>query len=46
MDHSVKNLVTIKDNINSKLKIFKINKNPKIISVSKTFNLQKILPLK
>ncbi len=45
MDHSVKNLVTIKDNINSKLKIFKINKNPKIIAVSKTFNLQKILPL-
>ncbi len=45
MDHSVKNLVTIKDNINSKLKIFKINKNPKIIAVYKTFNLQKILPL-
>ncbi len=45
MDHTVKNLIKIKDNINSKLEILKINKNPKIIAVSKTFNLDKILPL-
>ncbi len=45
MDHSVKNLVNIKDNINSRLNILKINKIPKIIAVSKTFDLQKILPL-
>ena len=45
MDHSVKNLVNIKDNINSRLNILKINNIPKIIAVSKTFDLQKILPL-
>src|SRR6056300_1154151 len=45
MDHSVKNLINIKNNINSKLEILKINKSPNIIAVSKTFNLEKILPL-
>jgi len=45
MDHSIKNLINIKNNINSNLQIFKINKSPKIIAVSKTFKLDKILPL-
>ena len=45
MDHSVKNLINIKNNINSKLEILKINKSPNIIAVSKTFKLEKILPL-
>ncbi len=45
MDHSVKNLVNIKDNINSRLNDLKINKTPKIIAVSKTFNIERILPL-
>ena len=45
MDHSVKNLINIKNNINSKLEILKINKYPNIIAVSKTFQLEKILPL-
>ena len=45
MDHSVQNLINIKNNINSNLDILKINKSPNIIAVSKTFNLDKILPL-
>jgi len=45
MDHSVKNLINIKNNINSKLEILKINKSPNIIAVSKTIKLEKILPL-
>jgi pyridoxal phosphate enzyme (YggS family) len=45
MDHSVKNLINIKNNINSKLEILKINKYPNIIAVSKTFKLERILPL-
>jgi pyridoxal phosphate enzyme (YggS family) len=45
MDHSVKNLINIKDNISSNLEILKINKFPNIIAVSKTFKLEKILPL-
>ena len=45
MDHSVQNLINIKNNINSNLDILKINKSPNIIAVSKTFKLDKILPL-
>ena len=45
MDHSVQNLINIKNNINSKLKYLKINKCPNIIAVSKTFKLERIMPL-
>ena len=45
MDHSVQNLINIKNNINSKLENLKINKCPNIIAVSKTFKLERILPL-
>ncbi len=45
MDHSVQNFINIKNNINSKLANLKINKSPNIIAVSKTFKLEKILPL-
>lgn len=45
MDHSVKNLINIKNDVNSKLEILKINKSPKIIAVSKTFKLERIIPL-
>ena len=45
MDHSVQNLINIKNNINSKLQNLKINKCPNIIAVSKTFNLERIMPL-
>ena len=45
MDHSIQNLINIKNNIKSKLENLKINKSPKIIAVSKTFKLERILPL-
>ena len=45
MDHSVQNLINIKNNINSKLEYLKINKCPNIIAVSKTFKLERIMPL-
>ena len=45
MDHSVQNLINIKNNINSKLEYLKINKFPNIIAVSKTFKLDRIMPL-
>ena len=45
MDHSVKNLINIKNDVNSKLEILKINKSPKIIAESKTFKLERIIPL-
>ena len=45
MDHSVQNLINIKNNINSKLQNLKINKCPNIIAVSKTFKLERIMPL-
>tara|TARA_Y100001970_G_scaffold147976_1_gene181637 strand:+ start:901 stop:1560 length:660 start_codon:yes stop_codon:yes gene_type:complete len=45
MNHSIQNLINIKNNINSKLRILEINKSPNIIAVSKTFKLEKILPL-
>jgi len=45
MDHSVQNFINIKENISLNLDRLKINKFPKIIAVSKTFKLEKILPL-
>ena len=45
MDHTVQNLINIKNNIDLNLVNLKINKSPNIIAVSKTFGLEKIMPL-
>ena len=45
MHNSVKNLVDINNNIEATLSDLKINNEVKIVAVSKTFNLDKILPL-
>ena len=45
MHNTVQNLVDIQNKINSYLDERKINKVPKIIAVSKTFKIEKILPL-
>ena len=45
MHNTVKNLLDIENNIKVYLKKLNINNNPKIIAVSKTFKLDKILPL-
>ena len=45
MHNSVQNLLNIKKTIKSKLEDLKISKLPKIIAVSKTFKIDKILPL-
>ena len=45
MHNAVKNLLEIKDNIKIQLNKLNINNNPKIIAVSKTFKIDKILPL-
>ena len=45
MHNSVQNLIYIEDLLKSKLNDLDINKLPKIIAVSKTFNIDKILPL-
>ena len=45
MHNTVKNLLDIQDNIKSYLNKFNINNNPKIVAVSKTFEINKILPL-
>ena len=45
MHQIVQNLVNIKDNIKSNLPSQKNQKLPKIIAVSKTFGMDKILPL-
>ncbi len=45
MHNTVQNLVTIKNKINLYLDKYKIDKVPKIIAVSKTFKIEKILPL-
>ena len=45
MDISVKNLLDIENNIKTQLDELKIKNNPKIIAVSKTFEIDKILPL-
>jgi pyridoxal phosphate enzyme (YggS family) len=45
MHNTVKNLLNIEDNINTYLNKLNIDNNPKIIAVSKTFKIDKILPL-
>ena len=45
MHNSVQNLINTTNTIKSKLEDLKISKLPKIIAVSKTFKLDKILPL-
>jgi len=45
MHNTVKNLLEVKNNIKTYLNKPNINKNPKVIAVSKTFTIDKILPL-
>ncbi len=45
MHNTVKNLLNIENNIKIYLNKLKIDNNPKIIAVSKTFKIDKILPL-
>ena len=45
MHNTVKNLLEVKDNIKIQLNKLNINNNPKIVAVSKTFKIDKILPL-
>ena len=45
MHNTVKNLLDIENNINIYLKKLNIINNPKIVAVSKTFKIDKILPL-
>ena len=45
MDNTVKNLIDIKESIKTNLNRLKINTYPKIIAVSKTFKIERILPL-
>ena len=45
MHNTVKNLLDIKNNIQLHLNKQNINNNPKIVAVSKTFKIDKILPL-
>jgi len=45
MDSAVKNLLGIRNKIQNLLQELNINKHPKIIAVSKTFKINKILPL-
>ncbi|WP_440648140.1 YggS family pyridoxal phosphate-dependent enzyme [Candidatus Pelagibacter sp. HIMB1521] len=45
MHNTVKNLLDIDNNIQVNLNKFNINRSPKIIAVSKTFEIDKILPL-
>jgi len=45
MHNTVKNLLDIENNIKTYLNKLNINKNPKVIAVSKTFSIDKVLPL-
>jgi len=45
MHHTVKNLLDIENNIKIHLNELNVNNNPKIVAVSKTFKIDKILPL-
>jgi pyridoxal phosphate enzyme (YggS family) len=45
MHNSVKNLLDIENNIKAYLNKLNINNHPKIVAVSKTFEIDKILPL-
>lgn len=45
MHNTVNNLLNIENNIKASLNKLKINNNPKVVAVSKTFKIDKILPL-
>ena len=45
MHNTVKNLLDIENNIKTHLNELNVNNNPKIVAVSKTFKINKILPL-
>ena len=45
MHNTVKNLLNIENNVKNHLNKLNINCNPKIVAVSKTFKIDKILPL-
>ena len=45
MHHTIKNLLEIENNIKTHLNKLNINNNPKIVAVSKTFKIDKIMPL-
>ena len=45
MHNTVKNLLNIENNIKNHLNKLNINYNPKIVAISKTFKIDKILPL-
>ena len=45
MHSTIKNLLYINNNIKVYLEKLNINNNPKIVAVSKTFKIDKILPL-
>ncbi len=45
MHYTVKNILDIENNIKNYLNKLKINNTPKIVAVSKTFKIDKILPL-
>ena len=45
MHNTVKNILDIENNIKVHLNKLNINSSPKIIAVSKTFKIDKILPL-
>ena len=45
MHKIVQNLINIENQVKSDMDTSKIKKVPKIIAVSKTFNLERILPL-
>ena len=45
MHYTVKNLLDIQNKIKIHLNKLNINKDPKVIAVSKTFKIEKILPL-
>ena len=45
MHNTIKNLIDINNNIRAYLNKLNINQEPKIVAVSKTFPIDKILPL-
>ena len=45
MHYTVKNLLDIENNIKTYLNKLNVNNDPKIVAVSKTFKIDKILPL-
>ena len=45
MHNTVKNLLDIENNIKTYLNKLNINNNPKVVAVSKTFKIDKVLPL-